>query len=97
MLFLSLEVVVPCGKLAVDALVDLKTDRQRVGLDGFRYFSGPKYGGGTNDDLAGPLQHPLLSGNLPKNSSITQWRVLHTQPLLHLNQRKWKSLQFTLL
>lgn len=71
MSFLSLEVI-PCGKLAGNALVDSKTDRQRVGLDGFRYFSGPKDGGGTNDDLAGPLQHPLLSGDLPKKSSITQ-------------------------
>lgn len=40
------------------------TDRQRVGLDGFRYFSSPKDGGGTNDNLARPLQHPLLPGQL---------------------------------
>lgn len=50
--------------LAVDVLVDLKTDTQRVGLDGFRHFSSPKDGGGTNDNLARPLQHPLLPGHL---------------------------------
>lgn len=45
-----------------------KTDRQSVVLDGFRYFSCPKDGGGTNDDLARPLQHPLLPGHLEKMS-----------------------------
>lgn len=54
-------------KLAVGVLVDVKTDRQRVGLDGFRYFSSPKDGGGTNDNLARPLQHPLLPGHLQQN------------------------------
>lgn len=44
----------------------LTTDMQRVGLDGLRHFAGPKDGGGTNDNLARPLQHPLLPRNLRK-------------------------------
>lgn len=42
----------------------LKTDRQRVGLDGFRHLAGLIYRRGTNKNLARPLQHPLLPGNL---------------------------------
>lgn len=54
----------------------ISTDGQRVGLNGLRHFSRPKDGGGTNDDLARPLQHPLLSGQLEEKKISSICRVL---------------------